>query len=132
MVDNLIWTTEYSLSLAQAVSKVESSEHGAVVTFSGCVRETEDGQPIDAINYEAYREMAETELAKIAGEATSRWKVRVAVGHRIGRVPVGEASVVVACGGAHRGEAFAACRYVIDELKSRAPIWKVEFEKAEE
>jgi len=68
----------------------------------------------------------------IAGvlETEERWNVRVAVSHRIGDVPVGEASVIVACAGAHREEAFLACRHVIDEIKERVPIWKVKFERS--
>lgn len=115
------------LSLDAAYAEVRSDERGGVVIFSGVVRATEAGAPIAAISYEAYESMAAKELARIVAEAEREHGACVAVHHRTGRVPVGEASVLVAAAAAHRAEAFAACRQVIDRLKETAPIWKAEF-----
>jgi molybdopterin synthase catalytic subunit len=95
--------------------------------FLGSVRRgTEDG-PVGWIDYSAYEEMAEAEFDRIAREARERWPgARVAARHRLGVVPVGEPSVAVAAAAAHRAEAFEVCRWVIDEVKRRLPIWKRE------
>lgn len=103
---------------------------GAVVTFHGAVRGDEQGEPIAAIAYEAYESMALKSLQAVAERAESRWPVRVEIAHRIGRVAVGEISLLVEAAGAHRAEAFQACQFVIDEIKREAPIWKVDYEKA--
>ncbi|OGR88863.1 MAG: hypothetical protein A2992_09300 [Elusimicrobia bacterium RIFCSPLOWO2_01_FULL_59_12] len=103
---------------------------GAVVTFQGTVRGEERGEPIAAITYEAYEAMARCLLKEIVRRAEMRWPVRVAVAHRLGRVPVSEASLRVEAAGPHRQEAFEACQFVIDEIKRVAPIWKVDYEKA--
>ncbi len=100
-------------------------ECGAVVTFEGVVRLTEDGRPLQALNYEHHAQMAHGELEKVGVEALERFDVaRIACAHRVGRVTVGEASVVVVVGADHRAAAFEACRYVIDALKRTVPIWK--------
>lgn len=125
----LRWGLLRSALDSEAVSaQVQGECFGAVVCFEGRVRREEDGRNIAAIAYEAYDKMALLELSKIAAETERRWPVKAALWHRIGRVAVGEASVVVACAGAHRPEAFAACEFAIDALKHRAPIWKAEFE----
>jgi molybdopterin synthase catalytic subunit len=108
---------------------VESPKYGAIVTFSGCVRDEEENAPISAITYEVYAPMAEAELKKIMEEAESKWNVKAYIRHRVGRVPVGEASVAIACAGAHRSEAFQASQFVIEQLKKMVPIWKVRYEK---
>jgi molybdopterin synthase catalytic subunit len=74
--------------------------------------------------------MAERELERIAAAAFERWGARLAILHRVGRVPVGEASLVVAAAAPHRREAFEACAFAVDEIKKQAPIWKVEYEEA--
>lgn len=127
--DKYSFLTHHPLSLAFAVKSVESKEFGAVVTFSGCVRNTEKGDVISAIHYDVYEPMAELEFGKIAREAEHRWPVKSFVQHRIGRVPVREASVVVACAAPHRKEAFEACEYIVEKLKANVPIWKVRYEK---
>lgn len=100
-------------------------ENGGRVLFSGCVRATEGDATIDALDYEHYEAMARRELEELAREACARWPLRaVRLVHRVGRVPVGEESVVVAVGAGHRAEAFEAARHLIDELKLRVPIWK--------
>ena len=121
--------TDEPLSIQEAVRCVESRKYGAIVTFSGCVRDEEENAPISAITYEVYAPMAMAELKKIVEEAESKWKVKAFVRHRVGRVPVREASVVIACAGAHRSEAFQASQFVIEQLKKVVPIWKVHYEK---
>ena len=101
---------------------------GAVVTFHGVVRDHSDGdRAVRYLEYEAYPEMAETQMRAIGAEIERRWGITdVAMVHRIGRVEIGEASVVIAVASPHRGEAFDACEYAIDTLKSSVPIWKKE------
>jgi len=89
-------------------------------------RGTQDG-PVSAIEYSAYDEMAEAEMDRILTESLSRWPAtRVAVQHRLGRIPAGEASIAIVAASPHRAEAFDACRYVIEEIKRRLPVWKKE------
>ncbi len=108
-------------------ARVADPGAGAVVTFAGVVRNHFEGRAVVAVEYEAYRPMAENELREIAEEAGRRHGATgIAVHHRIGRLTVGEASVVIAVSAPHRAEAFAACREVIDRLKQTVPIWKRE------
>ncbi len=98
---------------------------GAAVYFAGVVRGTEDGAPISAIDYEAFQKMAQHQFELIFREMQSRWPVEsVRVVHRLGRVKVNEPSLWVEVVAAHRGEAFAACQFLIDEMKRVVPIWK--------
>ena len=100
---------------------------GGVVTFEGVVRDSNKGKRVRYLEYEAYPEMAEAEMARIAAEVERRWGAdRVALVHRVGRVEIGECSVVAMVACAHRAEAFEACRYAIDTLKATVPIWKKE------
>jgi molybdopterin synthase catalytic subunit len=101
---------------------------GAVVTFHGVVRENSDsGRAVRYLEYEAYPEMAEAQMRAIGAEIKRRWDIDdVAMVHRIGRLEIGEASVVIAVAAPHRGEAFDACEYAIDTLKATVPIWKKE------
>lgn len=106
---------------------IEDAGDGGVVTFRGIVRENSRGKRIRYLEYDAYPEMAEQEMAKIAAEVERRWQTsHVAMVHRTGRLEIGECSVVVAVACAHRAEAFEACRYAIDTLKTTVPIWKKE------
>ncbi len=98
---------------------------GAAVYFAGVVRGTEDGVPISAIDYEAFQKMAQHQFELIFREMQRRWPVEsVRVVHRLGRVKVNEPSLWVEVVAAHRGEAFAACQFLIDEMKRVVPIWK--------
>jgi molybdopterin synthase catalytic subunit len=98
---------------------------GGVVTFWGVVRDVEEGRKISSLEYTAYREMAEHQFNKILAEARKRWHLkRVRVIHRLGNIAVGEPSLLVRVEAAHRGEAFAATQFIIDELKRKVPIWK--------
>lgn len=111
------------------LAEVGQSGSGATVLFVGTVRDHSEGKVgVTHLDYEVYTEQVEPNIAEIVDEATVRWPViGVVVEHRSGRVDVGEASVAVAVSSEHRGDAFAAARYIIDELKQRAPIWKKEF-----
>lgn len=111
------------------LAEVGQSGSGATVLFVGTVRDHSEGKVgVTHLDYEVYTEQVEPNIAEIVDEATVRWPVLgVVVEHRSGRVEVGEASVAVAVSSEHRGDAFAAARYIIDELKQRAPIWKKEF-----
>jgi molybdopterin synthase catalytic subunit len=101
---------------------------GAIVTFLGLVRNHNQGRRVQYLDYEAYPSLALKAFARISGEACGRWPtVRIAVHHRTGRLEVGEASVAIAAASPHRGDAYAACRYVIERVKQIAPIWKREY-----
>src|SRR5262249_46302600 len=114
------------LSIDPLIAFVERPEAGAVVTFSGNVRNHNRGRGVEYLEYDAYRPMAARKMREIAEEAVRRWDGRSAMRHRGGRLAIGEASVLVAVSCAHRGDAFAACRFAIDTLKETVPIWKKE------
>jgi molybdopterin synthase catalytic subunit len=114
------------LNPATLIAQVESPAYGGVAVFLGQVRDHQDGRAVRRLEYSAYSPMAETECARIVAEAEERWPVRVAVKHRVGTLEVGDLAVVIAAAGAHRDEAFAACRFAIEEVKRRVPIWKKE------
>ena len=98
---------------------------GASVEFLGIVRGHDEGRAIEALDYEAYEPMAERVIAQLVAHAQQRWPLhQVHVRHRVGRVPVGEAAVLVGVQAPHREEAFEACRFLIDAIKQEAPIWK--------
>ncbi len=116
------------ISVDDVLQRVTHPEAGAIVLFLGTVRARTGSAVTEALEYDAYPAMAEREMAAIAREASERWPgCRVAIVHRLGRLAVGEVSVVVAASAPHRAEAFAACRYAIDRLKQVVPIWKREF-----
>jgi molybdopterin synthase catalytic subunit len=120
----MIALTADPIDLAALAAAVRDPEHGGLVTFLGTTRREESLRAVEALVYEAYEEVALRELRAIAAEAGARFGARVALVHRTGRVDVGDPSVAVAASAAHRPAAFAACRYAIDQLKARAPIWK--------
>jgi len=106
---------------------VEAAGYGAVVTFAGNVRDNARGRKVLYLEYEGYAPLAEKQLRTLMAEAEGRWDVKCAVQHRLGRLEIGECSVGVAVASAHRGEAFEACRWLMDTLKETVPIWKREF-----
>ena len=115
------------LQPSAALAEVASLANGAAVLFVGTVREVNDGRAVTGIEYAAYESMALRELEAIVAEAASRFGTDdVVVEHRLGRLDVGEASVVIAVAHPHRAEAYNASRFVIEELKRRVPIWKRE------
>jgi molybdopterin synthase catalytic subunit len=101
---------------------------GAVVTFLGLVRNHNVGRSVRYLEYEAYGPLALKAFERIAAEIAEKWPgARLALHHRVGRLEIGEASVAIAARSAHRGDAYAACRYAIERVKQIAPIWKREF-----
>lgn len=120
------YLTAEPLDLIGLVADVAGPERGGIATFLGLVRDHHGGRAVVDLSYSAYQPMAEGVCAAIVGEAEARWPVRVALRHRLGNLAIGDAAVAVAAAGDHRDEAFAACRYVIEELKRRVPIWKKE------
>ena len=107
--------------------EVLEDSDGAVVTFCGVVRNHSGDSRTDYLVYEAYPPMAKMKMAEIGEEIRNRWEVGdVAILHRIGRLEIGEISVLIAIASPHRGEGFEACRYAIDRLKETVPIWKKE------
>ena len=125
--------TEAELDIQEAIGAVQHPGAGAVVSFVGTVRDTSRGRRVLYLEYDAYPEMAEEKLAEIGQEIAERWGTeRVAILHRLGRLGVGEAVVVIAIATSHRAEGFAACRYAIDRIKEIVPIWKKEVWEAGE
>lgn len=119
--------TEQPLSTAEVEAAVAHPGAGAVVTFTGVVRETNLGKNVHYLVYEAYPPMAEKVMTQLGEEIAAQWPgARVAMAHRIGRLDIGEASVVIAVSTPHRADAFAACKYAIDTLKQTVPVWKKE------
>jgi len=122
------WVDSAPLSLDALLREVAGPEMGGVVTFTGVVRNRARGEAIDHLEYEAYAPMAEKEMRKIVDAVHERWPhVRIALSHRVGRLAIGDAAVMIAVAAPHRAEAFEACRFAIDKLKATVPIWKKEF-----
>jgi molybdopterin synthase catalytic subunit len=126
--------TEDPLSLDAVVDEVRSHSAGAIATFTGTTRVQSRGRTVLHLDYEAYEEMAEQVMAKIAADLKRRYDLsEIAIHHRTGRVEIGEASVVIAISAPHRQEALAACKDAIDTLKEQVPLWKKEvYEDGEE
>ena len=118
--------TDQPIDPAALLRQVESAERGGIACFFGTVRNHHGGRAVVRLEYSAYGAMAEAECARIVGETEGRWPVAVALRHRVGRLEVGDTAVGIAVAAAHRDEAFAACRHLIEEVKRRVPIWKRE------
>lgn len=126
-VADVAFITRGSINPTTLIAAVSAPERGGLVCFLGTVRCGPDDGPVTRIEYDAYPEMLEREFAKIVDEAESRWSTtRVAAQHRIGPIPLGEASIAIVAAAPHRADAFDACRYVIEEAKRRLPVWKRE------
>ena len=126
VAEPVAFLTEQPIEAAALIRQVESAERGGVACFFGAVRNHHGGRGVVRLEYSAYGAMAEAECARIVAETEQRWPVTVALRHRIGRLEVGDIAVGMAVAGAHRDEAFAACRHLIEEVKRRVPIWKRE------
>jgi molybdopterin synthase catalytic subunit len=122
------------LSLDRVVDEVRDEQAGAIATFTGTTRISSRGRTVTHLDYEAYEGMAERVMAEIAKGLQARYELSaVAIHHRVGRVGIGETSVVIAVSAPHRQDALAACKDAIDELKERVPLWKKEvYEGGEE
>ena len=115
------------LDAARILADSISPEDGAALLFWGVVRNENDGRAVAELEYHAYEAMAEREILRIADEARARWGTGdVRVFHRVGLLQVGEASIAIAVAAPHRGEAYEASRYVIEQIKRRVPVWKRE------
>lgn len=117
------------LSLNEVYNLADDPGNGAVIVMSGMVRNQTGGKPVTALEYQAYEPMAIQVFRQIAAQIRHKWSDinRVIIHHRVGRLQVGEISVLIAVGSPHRLEAFEACQYAIDTLKDNAPIWKKEW-----
>lgn len=119
--------TRERIDAAPLMEEIKVGADGAVCVFDGIVRDNTRGRRTLYLDYEAYEEMALDQMRGLAGEAVARFGVRdVALVHRLGRLQVGETSVLIVVASAHRGAAFEACRWLIDTLKKTVPIWKKE------
>lgn len=126
----MIGIVEKPISINRVIRDAMGDECGAIDIFVGTVRNNNEGRIVRGILYDAYKKMAEKNLRDIAEEIMERWKTkRVSIVHRIGRLKVGEISVVIAIGTQHRKDAFEACRYAIERIKEYLPVWKQEFYK---
>jgi molybdopterin synthase catalytic subunit len=115
------------IDAAAATAAVSGPAHGAVLLFLGVTRDTFEGRQVTRLEYEAWPEVALRELDRIIADVAERWPgTQTAIVHRLGVVPVGEVSVVIATGAAHRDACYAANRYAIEQLKACVPIWKKE------
>jgi molybdopterin synthase catalytic subunit len=126
-VGDVTYLSHQPIDTGMLLAGVASPERGAIASFFGIVRNHQEGRAVLRLEYSAYEPMVETECARIVGEAHDRWDVAVALVHRVGELEVGDTAVAIAAASAHRDQAFLACRYVIEEVKRRLPIWKREF-----
>ncbi len=121
------YVTRESIDVSALLARVADPGRGGTVLFLGSVRRGPDDGPVEAIEYSAYEEMVRAEFDRILAEARERWpEARLAARHRVGVVPAGEPSIAVVAAAPHRGEAFEACRFAIEEAKRRVPVWKKE------
>lgn len=118
--------TRLPISIAGLLAEVAATARGGTVVFVGTVRDHHGGRPVQGLEYSAYEPMAEAEARAIVAESEARWPVAVRLRHRLGSLAVGEVAVAAVAAGGHRAEAFDACRFVIEEVKRRVPIWKRE------
>lgn len=119
--------SDQPLDLGALVAQVTAPERGGIACFVGVVRDHHEGRRVLRLEYSAYDAMADAECARIVSEAEAKWDVRVALAHRVGTLEIGEPAVAMAAAAAHRDAAFAACRYLIEQVKRRVPIWKREY-----
>jgi len=127
VMEPIIQLTREPLDRNALVEAVTHASVGGIVIFEGVVRDNARGKQVRYLEYDAYIEMAKEQIRAIVAEAERRWGVeRVAVAHRFGRLEIGETSVIIVVATPHRAEAFEACHYIIDTLKTTVPIWKKE------
>jgi len=124
----LISITEKPIDVAKLLDYVSDQSSGASVLFTGTVRDHNEQDKVSKLHYETYQEMAEKILQEIENEIHAKWKINKFIAiHRTGTLKVGDVSVAVAVSSGHRKEAFEACKFAIDSIKEKAPIWKKEF-----
>jgi molybdopterin synthase catalytic subunit len=126
----LISITNNRLNLQEIMFELEDNSAGALSIFIGNVRNHGRSSNVSEIYYETYNEMAEEKMREIENEAQTKWGIKKLVAiHRIGNIKVGETSIIIGVSSEHRHEAFEACKYVINNVKTRVPIWKKEISK---
>jgi len=124
----MIEITETDFSVDEVVNRIQTDEMGCIVTFVGIVRNNSNGKPVERIEIQVYEDMAVKQLEVIREEAISRFAIDdVSIVHRYGSLRVSEKIMMIAVGAGHRVEAFDACRYIIDSIKEKVPIWKKEY-----
>jgi molybdopterin synthase catalytic subunit len=121
-----MYLTAEPIELTRLVARVTAPDRGGIACFLGTVRNHHSGRDVVRLDYSAYELMAEAECDRIVREAEAQWDCAVALLHRIGTLEVGDTAVAIAAAAPHRDEAFAACRFVIEQVKQRVPIWKKE------
>jgi len=118
--------THNELNIEELSADVIADRNGAVVVFNGITRDQTDGRKVLFLEYEAYLPMAKAKLNDVAEEMCDKWDVSVVIAHRIGRVDIGESSLIVTVGSPHRASAYQASQYSVDRIKQIVPIWKKE------
>ena len=122
-----MYLTRSPISLDRLLAEVAHPALGGTCVFLGTVRDGPEEHGVTAIEYSAYEDMVEAEFGRLAADARGRWPdARIAVRHRLGTIPAGEASIAIVAAAPHRAQAFDACRFVIEEVKRRVPVWKKE------
>ncbi|MDZ7801064.1 MAG: molybdenum cofactor biosynthesis protein MoaE [Trueperaceae bacterium] len=120
-------TSDRPLSVEEALAHCSAPDHGAADLFIGRVRDINDGRSVQAVSYDVHDALCRRVFTEICDEAAAEWEgVRVWLAHRKGRLSVGEASVIAAVSSRHRDHSFRACRYLVEQMKRRAPVWKQE------
>jgi molybdopterin synthase catalytic subunit len=122
-----MYLTSEPVELAQLLARVTSPDRGGIACFLGTVRNHRSGRDVVRLDYSAYRPMAEAECDRIVSEAEAHWNCAVALLHRTGTLEIGDTAVAIVAAAPHRDAAFAACRFVIEQVKQRVPIWKKEY-----
>ncbi len=127
----MITITEKPIDVDKLLDYVSDQSSGASVLFTGTIRDHNEQDKVSKLHYEVYQEMAEKILQEIENEIHAKWKINKFIAiHRTGTLKVGEVSVAVAVSSEHRKEAFEACKFGIDSIKEKAPIWKKEFSES--
>ena len=121
------YITTDKLDLNKLAAEVIADRNGAVVVFNGITRDHTDGRKVLFLEYEAYLPMAKAKLNDVAEEMCDKWDISVVIAHRIGRVNIGESSLIVSVGSPHRASAYQASQYSVDRIKQIVPIWKKEY-----
>ena len=124
----MIEIVQHPIDREEIVRSVSNPSSGSIVTFDGRVRDHARGKGVTSLFYEAYEEMARVQMSRIRLQTLERWPItEVAIVHRIGHLEIGETSIFIAVSSGHRKEGFEACRFIIDTIKTKVPIWKKEF-----
>jgi len=123
----MTYLTRDPLAIDRLLAEVAHAAYGGTCVFLGTVRNGPDEPGVTAIEYSAYEDMVEAEFTRLLADAKARWpEVRMVVRHRLGTIPAGAASIAIVAAAPHRAQAFEACRFVIEEVKRRVPVWKKE------